>query len=47
VYLDVKATVPGAGESDFREAAEKAKQGCPVSKALDVEITMESRLVES
>jgi osmotically inducible protein OsmC len=47
VHLDVKARVPGAGENDFREAAEKAKQGCPVSKALDVEITMESRLVET
>lgn len=45
VHLDVKGKVPGADEAAFLDAAEKAKEGCPVSKALDVEITMEARLV--
>lgn len=46
IHLDVKAKVPGADESAFREAAEKAKAGCPVSKALDTPISMEARLVD-
>lgn len=45
VHLDVKGKVPGADEAAFLDAAEKAKEGCPVSKALDVEITMEAKLV--
>jgi osmotically inducible protein OsmC len=34
VALTVRGTVPGIDESAFREAAEGAKQNCPVSKAL-------------
>ena len=32
--LTVRGTVPGIDEAAFREAAETAKQNCPVSKAL-------------
>src|SRR3954451_8888361 len=32
--LTVRGTVPGIDEAAFREAAEDAKQNCPVSKAL-------------
>ena len=32
--LTVRGTVPGLDEDGFREAAENAKQNCPVSKAL-------------
>jgi len=32
--LSVKATVPGIEAAAFNEAAETAKQNCPVSKAL-------------
>jgi osmotically inducible protein OsmC len=32
--LTVRGTVPGMDEAAFREAAEGAKQNCPVSKAL-------------
>jgi len=32
--LSVRGLVPGIDEGAFREAAEGAKQGCPVSKAL-------------
>jgi lipoyl-dependent peroxiredoxin len=40
--LDVEGTVPGIDEAGFRAAAEQAKEGCPVSKALagNVEITL-------
>lgn len=44
VHLDVTAAVPGMSEEDFKAAAEKAKSGCPVSKLLNAEITMDARL---
>ena len=34
IHLDVQATVPGLEEAKFQEIAKKAKEGCPVSKAL-------------
>jgi osmotically inducible protein OsmC len=42
VHLDVKAKVPGASEETFEKAANNAKNGCPVSKVLDAEITMDT-----
>ena len=44
--LKVVGDVPGISEEDFLELAETAKNGCPVSKALDgnVEISLEARL---
>lgn len=39
-HLDVKAKVPGIPQERFDECAEKAKNECPVSKALNVSITM-------
>ena len=32
--ITVRGVVPGATEASFREAAEKAKDGCPISRAL-------------
>ena len=40
-HLDVTVKVPGADEAAVREAAEGAKAGCPISKLLDAEITMD------
>jgi organic hydroperoxide reductase OsmC/OhrA len=34
IALTVRGTVPGIDEEGFREAAEGAKDGCPVSGAL-------------
>jgi len=34
IHLTVRGRVPGLDEKAFREAAEAAKAGCPVSKAL-------------
>jgi lipoyl-dependent peroxiredoxin len=34
IDLRTRVTAPGVPESDFQEAAEAAKQGCPVSQAL-------------
>lgn len=43
-HLKTEAEVPGIGEDLFKELAEKAKENCPVSKALSLEITLESTL---
>ncbi len=44
VHLDLKARIPGASEEKFKEAAGKAKEGCPVSKLFNAEITMDAKL---
>ena len=44
VHLDVAARVPGAHQQAFETAAQNAKAGCPVSKVLNAEITMDARL---
>ena len=47
--LDVTGRVPGIDEGAFRQAAEEAKENCPVSKALkgNVELTVTARLEQS
>jgi osmotically inducible protein OsmC len=44
-HLDVKATIPGAEESDFQRLAEKAKASCPISKLMNANITIDAHLV--
>jgi len=44
-HLTVKATVPGADRERFLEVAGVAKAGCPISRLLKAEITMEATLV--
>lgn len=44
VHLSVRAKAPGASEERFRECAEAAKSGCPVSKVLNADITMDAVL---
>jgi len=44
VHLEVKAKVPGADQQAFETAATNAKAGCPVSKVLKAEITMNATL---
>ncbi len=42
IQLDSEARVPGIEETEFQEIAEGAKQGCPVSQALqavDMDVT--------
>ena len=43
-HLTVKAKVPGISQEKFKECAEDAKANCPVSKALNISITMEASL---
>jgi osmotically inducible protein OsmC len=44
VHLDVTASIPGADKAKFEEAANAAKAGCPISRLLNANITMEARL---
>ena len=44
IALTTRARVPGLDEDGFREAAEAAKAGCPVSQALRVEISLDAAL---
>lgn len=43
-HLDVTATIPGIDDATFQDLAAKAKTGCPVSKVLNADITMDARL---
>ncbi len=41
VHLQAEAHVPGADEAKVREIGDAAKAGCPVSKVLNAEITLD------
>lgn len=43
-HLVVKATVPGISAEQFQTAAADAKANCPVSKAYNMDITLEASL---
>lgn len=44
VHLDLTARVPGADREAFMKAADDAKNGCPVSKLLKAEVTLDAKL---
>jgi osmotically inducible protein OsmC len=46
--IEVEGVVPGLDEASFIQAAERAKDGCPVSGALkgNLEITLQARLAQ-
>jgi osmotically inducible protein OsmC len=46
-HLEVRAKVPKCKAAAFAEYASDAKANCPVSKALNVEITINAQLVKS
>ncbi|ACI52863.1 OsmC family protein [Gluconacetobacter diazotrophicus PA1 5] len=43
-HLTLTATIPGTTDAQFQELAAKAKAGCPISKLLKAEITLEATL---
>jgi len=45
VHLEVKVKIPGADKAKFEEAAQNAEKGCPVSRVLKADITMDAQLV--
>ena len=44
-HLVLKAKVPGIDKAAFDKCAEDAKANCPISKALNTNITLEAALV--
>lgn len=44
IELNLHGTVPGVSEAEFQELAGKAKAGCPVSRVLNAEITLNAQL---
>ncbi len=45
IHLDVAVKIPGADQAKFDEAAQNAKKGCPISRLLNTNITMDAKLV--
>lgn len=45
IHLTLEAKVPGLTDEKLQELAKVAKENCPVSRALKVEITMDAILV--
>src|SRR4051812_10119414 len=46
VHLTLKAKIPGADQATFEKLTGMAKAGCPVSKLLKAEITLEATLLD-
>lgn len=45
IHLTTVVTAPGADQTKFREAADNAKAGCPISRLLsNIKITMDAKL---
>ena len=45
VHLALTARIPGTDQQTFEELAARAKAGCPVSKLLKADITLDAKLV--
>lgn len=43
-HLTLKARIPNIDQAKFEECANAAKENCPVSKALSLDITMDAKL---
>jgi lipoyl-dependent peroxiredoxin len=44
VHLDLAARVPGIEDDRFQELVQAAKSGCPVSRVLNAEISVDAKL---
>ena len=44
VHLTLTTKIPGADQATFEKLAAKAKAGCPVSKLLKADITLDASL---
>ncbi len=44
VHLTLRAKIPGASQEAFEKAANDAKVGCPISKLLKADITLDAEL---
>ena len=44
VHLEMTARIPNIEQAKFDEIANKAKEGCPISKLLNANITLDATL---
>ena len=44
-HLTLRATIPGIDQAKFDELAGAAEKGCPVSRLMNAEVTLESSLI--
>ncbi|HVY72086.1 MAG TPA: OsmC family protein, partial [Verrucomicrobiae bacterium] len=44
VHLELKARIPGVDKAKFDAAVNAAKAGCPISRLLKAEITLDAKL---
>jgi osmotically inducible protein OsmC len=44
IHLELAAKVPGASEEALQKAAAEAKEGCPISRVLNTEISLDAKL---
>ena len=44
IHLVMNAKIPGIDDAEFQKIANGAKEGCPVSKVLNAEITLDAKL---
>ena len=44
IHLDMNARIPGIDDAEFQKIAKGAKEGCPVSKVLNADITLDAKL---
>jgi osmotically inducible protein OsmC len=44
-HLTLRAKIPGADQATFEKLAGMAKAGCPISKLLKTEITLDAKLI--
>ncbi|MFC0266445.1 OsmC family protein [Kushneria aurantia] len=44
VHLQTVAKIPGADQTAFDRAAKNAKEGCPISRLFNAEITLDAKL---
>lgn len=42
IHLDLQAYIPNGDQAAFEECAAKAKEGCPISKLMNAEITLDT-----
>ena len=44
IHMDMNARIPGIDDAEFQKIAKGAKEGCPVSKVLNADITLDAKL---
>jgi osmotically inducible protein OsmC len=44
-HIVLKANIPGISQEKFEECTKNAKAGCPISKVLNLDISLDASLI--